>query len=127
MKVEDLRSTGAGWQIRLHEKDGKQHAMPCHHALAEALHAYIAAAGVTEDRRGFLFRTPPGHTSAVLSEQPMTQPDADGWCAFSRRHSGADALTTEVAALAAELLRGAMWRSSFSAAGQVDPWKGSTR
>jgi hypothetical protein len=28
MKVEDLRPRGAGWTIRLHEKGGKQHAMP---------------------------------------------------------------------------------------------------
>jgi integrase len=41
MKVEDLRPRGAGWMVRLHEKGGKQHAMPCHHALAEALRAYI--------------------------------------------------------------------------------------
>src|SRR3954452_24282908 len=34
MKVEDLRPKGAGWQIQLHEKGGKQHVMPCHHALA---------------------------------------------------------------------------------------------
>jgi site-specific recombinase XerD len=40
MKVEDLRPRGAGWSIRLHEKGGKQHTMPCHHALAEALRAY---------------------------------------------------------------------------------------
>ena len=59
MKVEDLRPQGAGWQLRLHEKGGKQHAMPCHHALAEALHAYIAAAGIAEDRKGWLFRTSP--------------------------------------------------------------------
>jgi integrase len=39
MKVEDLRPRGAGWTIRLHEKGGKQHSMPCHHALAEALRA----------------------------------------------------------------------------------------
>jgi integrase len=38
MKVEDLRPKGAGWQVQLHEKGGKQHMMPCHHALAEALH-----------------------------------------------------------------------------------------
>ncbi len=48
MKVEDLRAKGAGWQIQLHEKGGKQHAMPCHHALAEALRAYIDAAGIAE-------------------------------------------------------------------------------
>ena len=31
--------------------------MPCHHALAEALRAYIDAAGIAEDRKGWLFRT----------------------------------------------------------------------
>jgi hypothetical protein len=45
MKVEDLRPRGAGWTVLLHEKGGKEHAMPCHHALAEALRAYIDAAG----------------------------------------------------------------------------------
>jgi hypothetical protein len=40
MKVEDLRPKGAGWQLRLHEKVGKHHEMPCHHALAEELRAY---------------------------------------------------------------------------------------
>jgi integrase len=76
MKVEDVRPRGAGWTIRLHEKGGKQHGMPCHHALAEALQAYIAAAGIAEDRKSFLFRTSRGHTATALSEHPMTQPDA---------------------------------------------------
>jgi site-specific recombinase XerD len=71
MKVEDLRPRGAGWTIRLHEKGGKQHAMPCHHALAEALHAYINAAGIAEDRKGFLFRTARGHNGTVLSDSAM--------------------------------------------------------
>jgi site-specific recombinase XerD len=44
MKVDDLRPKGPGWEIRLHEKGSKYHAMPCHHSLAEALHAYINAA-----------------------------------------------------------------------------------
>jgi site-specific recombinase XerD len=83
MKVEDLRPKGAGWEIRLHEKGGKQHAMPCHHALAEALHAYIAAAGIAEDRKGCLFRTGRGHVATALSPQPMTQPDA--WRMIRRR------------------------------------------
>jgi site-specific recombinase XerD len=83
MKVEDLRPQGAGWRIQLHEKGGKQHAMPCHHSLAEALHAYIAAAGIAEDRKGFLFRTSPRHNGAVLTELPMNQPDA--WRMIRRR------------------------------------------
>jgi site-specific recombinase XerD len=83
MKVEDLRAKGAGWQIQLHEKGGKQHAMPCHHALAEALRAYIDAAGITEDRKGFLFRTSPGHNATALTGQPMVQ--ADAWRMIRRR------------------------------------------
>ena len=83
MKVEDLRPKGAGWEIRLHEKGGKQHAMPCHHALAEALRNYLDAAGIAEDRKGFLFRTSRGHLGTTLSEQPMTQPDA--WRMIRRR------------------------------------------
>jgi site-specific recombinase XerD len=83
MKVEDLRPKGAGWEIRLHEKGGKHHMMPCHHALAEALRSYLDAAGIAEDRKGFLFRTSRGHLGTTLSEQPMTQPDA--WRMIRRR------------------------------------------
>jgi len=83
MKVEDLRPQGAGWRLRLHEKGGKHHTMPCHHALAEALHAYIAAAGIAEDRKGWLFRTSRGHDATQLSEQPMNQSDA--WRMIHRR------------------------------------------
>jgi integrase len=73
MKVEDLRPRGAGWTIRLHEKGGKQRGMPCHHALAEALRAYIDAAGIAEDRKGWLYRTSPGHDAMLLTSQPMNQ------------------------------------------------------
>jgi integrase len=70
---------GSGWLIRLHEKGGKQHMMPCHHALAEALHAYIAAAGIGADKKAFLFRTSRGHGGIALADQPMTQVDAWRW------------------------------------------------
>jgi site-specific recombinase XerD len=83
MRVEDLRAKGAGWQIQLHEKGGKQHAMPCHHALAETLRAYIDAAGISDDRKGWLFRTSPRHTATMLTEQPMAQ--ADAWRMIRRR------------------------------------------
>ena len=88
MKVEDLVPKGAGWQLRLHEKGGKQHAMPCHHALAEALRAYIDAAGIAEDRKGFLFRTSRGHRGVELSEERMGQPDA--WRMIRKRAVGVD-------------------------------------
>src|SRR6516165_4401219 len=57
--------------------------MPCHHALAEALHAYINAAGIADDRKSWLFRTARGHSGQVLSKNPMTQPDA--WRMIRRR------------------------------------------
>jgi integrase len=57
--------------------------MPCHHALAGALRAYIEAASLVEDRKGWLFRTSRGHKVTELSGQPMAQPDA--WRMFRRR------------------------------------------
>ena len=87
MKVEDLQPKSSGWLIRLHEKGGKQHAMPCHHSLAEALHIYISAAGIAEDRKGWLFRTSPRHNATMLTDQPMTQ--ADAWRMIRRRAAAA--------------------------------------
>jgi site-specific recombinase XerD len=87
MRVEDLRPRGAGWSIRLQEKGGKQHVMPCHHALAEALRAYIDAAGLAKDRKGWLFRTARGHDGSALSDKPMSQPDA--WRMIRRRAAAA--------------------------------------
>jgi integrase len=45
--------------------------------------AYIAAAGIGEDRKGFLFRTSRGHDGTVLSERPMAQ--ADAWRMVRKR------------------------------------------
>src|ERR1700692_92695 len=57
--------------------------MPCHHALAEALRAYIDAAGIAEDRKGFLFGPSRGCCGAEPSQEPMGQPDA--WRMIRRR------------------------------------------
>jgi hypothetical protein len=74
VKVEDLRPRGAGWAVRLYEKSGKQHAMLRHHALAEALRAYIDAAGIAEDRKGWLFRTARRLNGSILFDKAMSQP-----------------------------------------------------
>jgi hypothetical protein len=69
--------------------------MPCHHALAEALRAYIDAAGIAEDRKGWLFRTARGHNGTTLSAKPMSQPDAWRMIRPARRggrHRGTDRL-----------------------------------
>jgi integrase len=43
--------------VRLREKGGKPHAMPCHHNLEAYITAYIDGAGLAEDPKGPLFRT----------------------------------------------------------------------
>jgi site-specific recombinase XerD len=63
MKVEDLRPKGAGWQLRLHEKGGKHHVMPCHHNLDEYLVAYLDGACATIQR---------GHCSARSDAAPAS-------------------------------------------------------
>jgi integrase len=85
LKMEDLRPNGTGWQIHLHEKGGKEHKMPCHHALAEMLHAYVAAA----DGGG---RTPPPSRVAAAANQGSGRPARTFRCrsrtASHRRRSG---------------------------------------
>lgn len=39
------------------------------------LRAYIDAAGIAEDRSGYLFRTSRGHRGVELSDGPMGQPN----------------------------------------------------
>jgi hypothetical protein len=43
MKVRDYFVQGRRGWVRLHEKDGKEHEVPCHHNLEEYLDEYIAA------------------------------------------------------------------------------------
>ena len=74
MRVEDIYVQGRRTWVRLHEKGGKLHEMPCHHKLDEYLHEYIVAAGIGEDRKGWLFRTTEGQ-SGYLTERPMSQAD----------------------------------------------------
>ena len=54
---------------------------------AEALRAYIDAAGIAEDRKGWLFRTARGHKADTLFDRAMNQSDA--WCIFRRRAKAA--------------------------------------
>ena len=48
-KVEDYLLQGRRGWVRLHEKGGKQHAVPTHHNLDRYLEEYIRAAGIAED------------------------------------------------------------------------------
>jgi integrase len=73
MRVEDVYIQGRRAWVRLHEKGGKQHEMPCHHNLEAWLHAYVEGAGLVGGK-GYLFRSAAGRTGR-LSEAPMTQAD----------------------------------------------------
>jgi len=74
MRGEDVYVQGRRTWVRLHEKGGKRHEMPCHHNLEHYLEAYIEAAGIGPNAKGYLFRTARGHTSQ-LSEKAMHRTD----------------------------------------------------
>jgi site-specific recombinase XerD len=57
MKVRDYFTHGQRGWVRLHEKGGKEHEVPCHHSLERILNDYIEAAGVAGDPNGPLFRS----------------------------------------------------------------------
>ncbi len=73
MKVRDYFVQGRRGWVRLHEKGGKEHEVPCHHNLEQYLDEYIAAAGIAGDADGPLFRTTGRKTG---NKQAMWQQDA---------------------------------------------------
>lgn len=76
MKVEDYYLNGKRSWVRLHEKGGKFHEVPCHHKLVEYLDEYLGAAGIAGDAKGPLFRTAYRWRSHVLTANPMHRHDA---------------------------------------------------
>ena len=57
LRVEDYFQQGRRSWLRLHEKGGKRHEVPCHHSLDQYLDAWIASAGIGDDEKGPLFRS----------------------------------------------------------------------
>ncbi len=82
MKVEDVFTQNRRLWVRLREKGGKAHAMPCHHSLEEYLHAYLDQAGIAGDSKGPLFRTI-GRGTALLTRTPL--PQANAYAMIGRR------------------------------------------
>lgn len=82
MRVEDVFHQHRRLWVRLQEKGGKQHEMPCHHNLEHYLRDYIDAAGIAEDRKGPLFRTIERGTDR-LSTWPLAKQNA--WDMVRRR------------------------------------------
>jgi site-specific recombinase XerD len=75
MKVRDYFVQGRRGWVRLHEKGGKEHEVPCHHNLEQYLDEYIAAAGIAGNPDAPLFQTAAGKTGQ-LTGNAMWQQDA---------------------------------------------------
>lgn len=75
MRVEDVFVQNRRLWVRLHEKGGKRHEMPCHHRLDEYLHAYMEGCGLADDRKGPLFRTI-ARATGQMSTTPLPQANA---------------------------------------------------
>jgi integrase len=90
MRVEDIYTQNRRLWVRLHEKGGKRHAVPCHHTLEAYLHDYLDGCGLWDDRKGFVFRTIDRH-SKQLSERPL--PQANAWQMIRRRARQARIMT----------------------------------
>ena len=82
MKVEDVYAQNRGLWVRLHEKGGKRHEMPCHHNLEAYLHAYIDGCGLASDPRGPLFRTIGRGTDKLTTTR---LPQANAYAMIRRR------------------------------------------
>src|SRR4051812_8303368 len=75
MRVADYFMQGRRSWVRMQEKGGKEHEVPCHHRLDEYLHDYIHQAGIENDPKGFLFRSMTSKTGTALTENPLHQQD----------------------------------------------------
>jgi len=92
MKVEDVYVQDRRLWVRLHEKGGKRHEMPCHHNLENYLEAYLDGCNIRHDRKGPLFRTI-GRDTRQLSRTALAQANA---YAMIRRRASAAGIKTRI-------------------------------
>jgi integrase len=90
MKVDDVFTQNRRLWVRLREKGGKAHAMPCHHNLETYITAYIDGVGIAEDPKGPLFRTI-GRGTGLLTRTPL--PQANAYAMIGRRAAAAGIAT----------------------------------
>jgi site-specific recombinase XerD len=86
MAVEDVFTQNRWLWVRLREKGGKHHAMPCHHNLEEYLTAYLDGAALRGDPKGPLFRTI-GRGTGKLTRTVL--PQANAYAMIGRRAAAA--------------------------------------
>jgi site-specific recombinase XerD len=90
MKVEDVFTQRRRLWVRLSEKGGKHHEMPCHHNLEAYIAAYIDGAGLADDPKGPLFRTV-GRGTGKLTRTPL--PQGNAYAMIARRAAAAGIAT----------------------------------
>jgi integrase len=90
MTVEDVYTQNRRLWVRLRERGGKRHAMPCHHSLEEYLAGYLAGAGLRGDPKGPLFRTI-GRGAGKLTRTVL--PQANAYAMIGRRAAAAGIAT----------------------------------
>jgi site-specific recombinase XerD len=74
LKISDYQTRGRRAWLRLQEKGGQTIDLPCHHSLESYLDAYILAAGLIDDKKGWLFRSLAGRSAmAGLSDRPLIE------------------------------------------------------
>lgn len=73
LRVEDYFETGKRWSVRLHEKGGKVHPVPCHHNAEAYLDSYLDAAGTRDEKKSPLFRSV-DHGRRITAN-PLTRTD----------------------------------------------------
>ena len=90
MRVEDAYTQNRRLWVRLREKGGKAHTMPCHHNLETYFHAYIDGTGISDDPKGPLFRTIGRGTDRLTR---TTLPQANAYAMIQRRTAAAGIAT----------------------------------
>ena len=90
MRVEDVYPQNRRLWLRLHEKGGKQHTMPCHHNLETYLHEYLDGAGLANEPKALLFQTY-SRATGQLTGNPL--PQANAYKMIQRRARAAGIIT----------------------------------
>jgi len=91
-RVEDVYTQNRRLWVRLHEKAGKQHAMPCHHNLETYLHEYIEGAALASEPKVLLFQSY-SLATGQLTGNPLPQANA---YAMIQRRARVAGITTKI-------------------------------
>ena len=90
MTVEDVFTQNRRLWVRLREKGGKRHAMPCHHNVEEYFTAYLEGADLARRSQGPLFRAI-GRGTGKLTRTVL--PQANAYATIGRRAAAAGIAT----------------------------------